>query len=107
MERLLYDPKTAAAMLSISLRSLAYLLARGDLIVTHLITRLENAGSISDGFMATLEHIANFVPEEEIAKLADLLIRQALKQPQDMASRFIAFAERYSITPTNLDRRYS
>lgn len=63
-----------------------------NLIVTHLITRLENVGAISDNFMATLEHIANFVSEDEIAKLADLLVRQALKQPQDMAARFIAFA---------------
>ena len=30
-ERLLYDRKTAAKMLSISLRSLAYLLSRGDI----------------------------------------------------------------------------
>ncbi len=43
-----------------------------NLIVTHLITRLENAGAVSDDFMARRwSYIANFVSEEEIAKLAE------------------------------------
>lgn len=61
-------------------------------VTTHLLTRLDESQSITDGLMDSLEEIGNFIPEADMGRFADLLIRGVMRQlAGESAERAVRF----------------